>query len=136
MLMSLSENLLRMAQKILSREGQTCSIKFKDVNGTYDPNTGTNTPAADEVREVKACFLGYSSLSNGLLSKQNSLIEDYNNVVFLSGLDTSGLPYARCPSPSGDVIVDASGTEWRIVLVKEYNPSGAKTIMYELLVSS
>ena len=133
---SMSRNLLRMATKILSREGQLCELKFKDLNGTYDPNTGTNVRLPDVVKDVKIAFLGYSSLSSGIFAKANSLIEDYNNVVYISAVDTAGAVFPRCPSPSGDVIVDTSGTEWRIVLVKEYNPSGSQTIMYEALVSS
>ena len=133
---SMSRNLLRMATKILSREGQLCSLKFKDLNGTYDPNTGTNVRLPDVVKDVKIAFLGYSSLSSGLFAKANSLIEDYNNVAYISAVDTAGAVFPRCPSPSGDVIVDASGTEWRIILVKEHNPSGSQTIMYEALVSS
>ena len=133
---SMSLNLLRMATTILAREGQTCELRFKDLNGTYDPNTGTNVRLPDIVKIAKVAFLGYSSLSSGLFAKANSLIEDYNNVVYISAVDTTGNTYPRVPSPSGDVIVDAAGTEWRIVLVKEYNPSGSQTIMYEALVSS
>lgn len=133
---SMSINLLRMATQILSREGQTCSLRFKDINGTYDPNTGTNVRLPDDVRTVKITFLGYSNISDGLSATTNSVIESYNNVVYISAKDTSGNVYPRTPSPSGDVIVDASGTEWRIVLIKEFNPSGAQTIMYEALVSS
>ena len=133
---SMSTNLLRMATQILSREGQTCELKFKDINGVYDPNTGTNTRLPDDVRTVKIAFLGYSNISNGLSTTTNSVIEAYNNVVYISARDTSGNVYPRIPSPTGDVIVDASGTEWRIVLIKEYNPSGSQTIMYEALVSS
>lgn len=133
---SMSRNLLRMATKILSREGQLCELKFKDLNGTYDPNTGTNVRLPDVVKSVKVAFLGYSNLSNGLSTETNSVIEAYNNVVYISAVDTAGAVLPRCPSPSGDVIVDASGTEWRIVLIKEYNPSGSQTIMYEALVSS
>lgn len=133
---SMSINLLRMATKTLTREGQTCELRFKDVNGAYDPNTGTNVRLPDDVRTVKIAFLGYSNLSNGLAADKNSVIEAYNNVVYISARDTSGNVYPRTPSPSGDVIIDSSGTEWRIVLIKEYNPSGSQTIMYEALVSS
>ena len=47
--MSLATNMSKMAIKILSREGSTMSLHIQDMNGTYDPETGTNTTAPDVV---------------------------------------------------------------------------------------
>ena len=50
---SLGTNLKRMAVKIIAREGQSCTVSFVDSDGTYDPSTGTNTPAAVIDKTVK-----------------------------------------------------------------------------------
>ena len=134
--MPLASKLGPMVRGILDREGQVCTLKMKGASGVYDPATGTNTQVGDSSYSIKACFLGYSSLNDGFLAKTNTLMEDYSNVVYLSSKDTSGNALPRCPSPAGDLLIDASGAEWRIILIKEYNPSGTSTIMYEMAVAS
>ena len=117
-----------MAQRLIAQEGQDCTVYLVDMGeGNYDPVTGTNTQAAPTKVDTKAVFLNVQA---GRTMFVNTLIEKEDKEVYLSSAAT----FARKPNAVGDYITDASGTKWRIVVVRDNNPTGSAEIMYDLLV--
>lgn len=114
---------------MIAQEGQNVTVGFVGQSGTYDPTTGKNVPAATVNVASKAIFLDYALESYSLINNKGTLIEKDDKEVYLS--HQSGFP--RKPSPT-DTITDASGVKWRIITVKEDNPSGVLTIKYTLQV--
>jgi hypothetical protein len=119
-----------MAARILAQEGQTVSVYFTDEAATYNPNTGTSTGAAPVVVLTKAAFLDLIQLEKGDTSYPRALLEQSNKECYLTPAPT----FPRIPNAIGDYIIDSAGIKWRINYVKSNNPSGAKEIMFKLLL--
>lgn len=132
----LSDTLYEMATRRIRQNGQTLQYQFAPQgSGNYDPDTGTNNPTVVPPMEVKGIFLDYNNINHGLMTKTGQVIEKNDKQLYLAGSDINGDPFILEPSPTGDTITDIHGRVWRIKNVKEYNPTGAKVIMYDLLVT-
>lgn len=127
--MRVLDALKRMADNMIVREGQTVTVNFIGQSGTYDPTTGKNTPAATVPITSYAVFLDYALESYSLTTSKGSLIERDDKEVYLKWEST----YPRKPAPT-DYVVDKAGVKWRIITVKEDNPSGSCVIKYTLQV--
>lgn len=127
--MGVLNSLKAMADRMIAQEGQSVTVGFLGQSGTYDPTTGKNTPTATVSIPSKAVFLDYALESYSLTNNKGTLIEKDDKEVYLS--HQTGFP--RKPSPT-DTLTDASGVKWRIITVKEDNPSGTLTIKYTLQV--
>ena len=134
--MPLATNMSKMAIKIPAREGSTMNLHFQDMNGTYDPETGTNTTVADVVIPVKVVQLDYENVSTQLTAKGGTTIESNNKQFYISPQGTSEEAFPRYPSPASDYLIDVEGTRWGIKAVKAYKPDGVNAIMYDCLVAS
>lgn len=127
--MAFLNGLKRMADSLIVSEGQPVTVTFLSHTTTYDPTTGKNTPAASVAVSSYAIFLDYALESYSLTTSKGTLIEKDDKEVYLKSETT----YPRKPSPT-DTITDNSGVKWRIITVKEDNPSGSNTIKYTLQV--
>ena len=127
-------SLYRMVYGILAREGATATLTQLGATGTYDPTTSSYTPATPVTTPVKVVLLDYSATTSGLTTRDGCLIEDGDKQCYMDA-KTNGVDLTVKPSPAGDTITVA-GVVWRIMGVKEYNPSGSYTIMYDLLLRS
>ena len=127
--MAILNQLALMASDIIKKEGQPVTVSFIGQSGSYDPTTGKNTPAATVPITSYAVFLDYALESYSLTTSKGTLIEKDDKEVYLKWEPT----YPRKPSPT-DYIVDKAGVKWRIVTVKEDNPSGSCVIKYTLQV--
>lgn len=125
-------NLYRMVYNILRREGTTATLTQLAASGTYDPTTSSYTPAASVTTSVKVVLLDYSASQNGTYVNENTLIQANDKQCYMDA-KINGVDLATKPSPAGDTIT-AAGQTYRILNVKEYNPTGAYTIMYDLLL--
>jgi len=125
-------NLYRMVFSILRREGVTASLVQIGATGTYDPTTSSYTPSASVTTPVKVVLLDYSATQNGLSVNENTLIQIGDKQCYMDA-KTNGVDLATKPSPAGDTITVA-GQMWRIMNVKEYNPTGSYTIMFDCLL--
>ena len=132
----LSTEMKRMALKILSREGSVMNLHFQDMNGTYDPETGTNTTIPDVVIPVKVVVLEYDNTGNQLTTKAGTTIEANMKQFYVSPQGTSGEVFPRYISPASDFLIDGENVRWGVKAVKAYNPSGSDCIMYDCLVAS
>lgn len=125
-------NLYRMVYNILRREGTTATLTQLGATGTYDPTTSSYTPAASVTTTVKVVLLDYSITQSGTSVNENTLIQQGDKRCYMDA-KVNGVDLATKPSPAGDTITVA-GQTYRILNVKEYNPTGAYTIMYDLLL--
>ncbi len=127
--MAILDALKKMADKMIVREGSPVTVYFIGQSGTYDPTTGKNTPSVTLSVLSYACFLDYALESYSLTTAKGSLIERDDKEVYLKWEST----YPRKPAPT-DYIVDKDGVKWRIITVKEDNPSHSCVIKYTLQV--
>lgn len=126
--MAMLSALQYMAQRMIDQEGQSCVVSFVDMgDDNYDPATGTNTAATPTEVTTKAVFLNVQA---GRTMFVNTLIEKEDQEVYLS----TAVAFPRKPNGVGDYITDANGTKWRILVVRDNNPSGSANIMYDMLV--
>ena len=125
-------NMYRMVLNILSREGTTATLNQLAATGTYVPSTGAYTPAATVSTTVKVVLLDYSATTSGLSTYTNTVIQAGDKQCYMDA-KTDGVDLATKPSPAGDTLI-VNGVTWRIMNVKEYNPTGSRTIMFDLLL--
>jgi hypothetical protein len=133
---NISNRIYEMASRRLKQEGQILTYSYVIIGSDdYDPATGTNvvTPAA--TFQVYGIFLDYNNINHGLMTKTGQVIEKNDKQLYMAGCDIDGVQLILKPSPTGDTITDIHGTVWRIKNVKEYNPTGSKTGMYDMLVT-
>lgn len=117
---------------ILQREGTTATLTQAGTDGVYDPSTSTHTPSTSVVTTVKVALLDYSTQRAGLSVNDNTLIQIGDKQCYMDA-KVSGVDLAKKPSPAGDTLT-VGGVTYRIMNVKEYNPSSGYTIMYDLLL--
>lgn len=131
----LSSDMIPMVRDVVNREGQIVTLSLIDDTGVYNPDTSEVVLDDPVEHTTKAIFLDFAILANGLQTKGGGTIEMNDKQVYLLPIDTTTKEvFSRKPSPAGDTITDVNGKVWRIVLIKEYNPSGSNTIMYDMLV--
>ena len=117
--------------QMLTQEGQSCTVYFQDEDtGDYDPATGTNTPAAPTAVATKVARFPLAYESKGGSAYFGTLIEQGDYEAYLM----PNAAYPREPDPTGDYLVEADGTKWRIIVSKAYNPSGSCVLMHKLLL--
>lgn len=133
--MGYSQNLYSIVKNILGREGQSATLvqQPKGTQGTYDVETGVFTGSAPVSTTVKVVVLDYALITNGKVVSNNTLIESNDKECYMDAKSSLGVDLASKPSPTGDTLV-INGETWRIMNVKEVNPSGSYTVMYNLLL--
>lgn len=118
-------------EQMLTKEGQSCTVYFLDEGSSdYDPATGTNTPAAPTAVASKMARFPLQYESKGDSVYYGTTIEQNDYEAYLMPVST----FPRDPDPTGDYIVEADGTKWRIIVAKADNPSGALVLRYKLLL--
>lgn len=125
-------DLYRMVYSMLRREGTSATLTQLGATGTYDPTTSSYTPAASVTTTVKVVLLDYSASQNGLSVNENTLIQQGDKQCYMDA-KVNGVDLTTKPSPAGDTITVA-GQTYRILNVKEYNPTGAYTILFDCLL--
>ena len=112
---------------------QITTLTILGEDGVYYVDTGTISDPTNETFTVKAILLDYKLNSNGTQVKPGTVIEQGDKQCYLTPYDTDGNAIPT-PSPTGDTLTDAQGVVWRILNIKEYNPTGASCIMYDLML--
>lgn len=134
--MSLSSDLYSVVSSVLSKTGFTATLVQESETGSvYNPLTGENTPPTAVSTNVRVVVMDYALTSNGLQTKIGTLIEANDKQCYMDVKSTAGVALTIPVSPNGDKLVIASGPfagTWRIMNVKQYNPSGNSAIAYDL----
>ena len=121
-------NMYYMIHRILQREGANVSLVQQGSGGTYNPATGEYSVSTPVTTTVKAAFIDYSNVTNGLTTHMNTIVESGDKQAYIDG---HTLPSKI--SPAGDTIIVGT-TVWRVMSVREYNLSGSFSILYDLLL--
>lgn len=127
--MSMSTALAKMVLSMIKKNGQAVTVTFVEPNPVYDPETGSATPTVS-TKTSKAVFIDFSNMVYGQTTKSGSMIEMNDKQVYIQ----AGSDWARSINGTGDYITDAAGQKWRVITVKEYNPTGVLSIMFDLHV--
>lgn len=121
-----AEDLYGMVSEILAEVGTNATLS--DPTGSeYDTETGEVIPTTTDYT-VRVVVMDFALISNGGLVDKNSLRASQDKQVYLDGRN---LPFKI---QANKHTLTAGGTTYRITVVKEYNPSLASHIMYDLKV--
>lgn len=125
-------SLYRMVYNTIQREGTTATLTQQSTTGTYDPTTSSYTPGTPTTTTVKVVLLDYSATQNGLSVNKDTLIQVGDKQCYMDA-KVNGVDLVKKPSPAGDTLT-VNGETYRIMNCKEYSPTGAYTIMWDLLL--
>ena len=123
----------RVVAEFMNEMGGTATLVVQDPNGLYDPTTSTYT-ATTTLYTVKAILLDLTLRSNGLTTQPNTLIETGDKRCLIQPLNktTTGLimPVLK---PNKDKII-MGGVTYKIVTLKNYNPSAVNSILIDTIL--
>lgn len=122
----LAENLYTIVNEVLARVG-TDAILSDPSGSDYDPETGDVVVVSTDYT-VRVAVMDFALISNGGLVDKDSLRASQDKQVYLDGRN---LPFKI---QANKHILTVGGTTYRITVVKEYSPSLASHIMYDLKV--
>lgn len=96
-------------------------------NGPYDPTVGT-APIVDTTYNVRMVAFDFLQKKDGDQGGENSLLKSGDKEVYMS----SSVLLPR-PNPKTDSII-YTGRKYSIITIKELNPSGTLSIVYQLFI--
>lgn len=108
------------ATRLLTNFGADATLR-KQVQGAYDPATGTTTVTTTDYT-VKAALLNYSRMDANNQNAEGTLVERDDRKIIIES-------FAAVPD-TDDLIIFGSVT-YRVVSVKKVNPSGT-VVIHEL----
>jgi hypothetical protein len=95
--------------------------------GTYDPATGTS-PVVDTPYTVQMVAFDFLQKRDGDSGQGNTLLKSGDKEIYMA----SKILLPR-PNPKTDSIV-YTGRKYSIITVKELNPSGIASVVYQLFI--
>lgn len=117
--------LIRTVLNMMSRYGGSAVLVVDNGEGTYDPETSTTTSAETEY-QIRVLAQDYIQKTNGITTQLGGLVQTGDKQFFIQPAD--GMPM---PRPGSDAII-FEGRKWTVTTIKDYNPSGTKTYVYEV----
>jgi len=117
--------LIRTVVSMMSRFGGDATLVVDSGEASYDPATSTTTSATTEY-PVRIIAQDYIQKSLGLLTKVGTTIQTGDKWIFVQPDDDTPLPRAEV-----DYIL-FEGRRWTVKVVKDHNPSGTKSYLYEI----
>jgi hypothetical protein len=116
---------------MMARYGGEATLLVNSSPDNYDPATGTYTPTTSNF-SVKALLMDYTMQKNGASEMGNTLILVGDKQCYIQPRNKAN-PNLTMPSllPNRDRI--KIGTDiWKIVSLKDLNPSGTNSVLIEL----
>lgn len=129
---SLSANMYSVVKNVMARTGVSATLICPSGGNTYDPNTSTVTYSEVEY-PVRVIVMDFALITNGLVVEKNSLISSNDKQVYMDATQSNGSQPAL-PVTANGCKLRVGSKEYRITVVKQYNPSTLSTIMYDLKV--
>jgi hypothetical protein len=117
--------LVRSVLTMMARYGGDATMVVVNGEGTYDPETSTTTSNEKEY-PIRVLAQDYIQKSNGLMAQAGGLIQTGDKQFFI--LPKDGMP---APRPEVDYVI-FEGRKWTVKTLKDYNPSGTKSYLYEV----
>lgn len=103
------------------------------ISSTPNDTTGGVTLVTEDI-EIQAIKMELIRPTEGTGSKTGTLIQDGDQMLYVRPVEKSDVfADAISVNPTSDRVV-INGVTWKIVTVKEYNPSAADCILYELYI--
>ena len=122
----------RMVMEFMEDDPLT-AIYLSYNDGVYNPTLGENVTAVTEV-EVDAILLDLTLQSNGLSTKFGTLVLGGDKNLYIRPPEKKDIEAeALVINPSKDR-VRIGTVEYKIVTMKEINPSGSNPILYDLYI--
>lgn len=109
----------------MAQKGGDAILTVRSGESTYNPETSSVT-TSEKSYVVRVLAFDYIQKGSGITSEDGTLIKT-GDKQFLIKPD----PTVPVPDKSTSFIT-FQGRKWRIVAVKEYNPSGSKPYLYEV----
>jgi len=117
--------LIRTVVMMMGRFGGDATLVVESGEATYDPETSTTTSSTTEY-PVRIIAQDYIQRSLGLLTKAGTAIQTGDKWIFVQPSDNTPLPRAEV-----DYLL-FEGKRWSVKVVKDHNPSGTKSYLYEI----
>lgn len=122
----------RMLFEMFQEFGFTTTYYHK-VSETKNDTTNKITPVYENI-EIEAIKMELIRPVEGTGSKTGTLIQDGDQMLYVRPTEKSDVfADALAINPTSDRI-NINGIMWKIVTVKEYNPSASDCILYELYI--
>lgn len=113
----------RTVLNLMKTKGGISYLQIKTAS-VYDPATSTTLPGTLEEFETRTIALDYYPKFAGETTTDGTLIKAGDKQIFMH---PAGVPKPK----RGDVVLHA-GQKFTIVTVKDFNPSGANSYLYEI----
>jgi hypothetical protein len=117
--------LIRTVYSMMARFGGDATLVVDSGESTYDPETSTTISSVTEY-PVRIIAQDYIQKSLGLLTKAGTTIQTGDKWIFVQPSEDSPLPRAEV-----DCLL-FEGKKWVVKVVKDHNPSGTKSYLYEI----
>jgi hypothetical protein len=110
---------------MMSRYGGDATLVVDSGDGEYDPATSTTTPNVTEYR-IRILAQDYIQKTSGIMSQTGGLVQTGDKQFFIQPDDA-----VPAPRVGVDYII-FEGKKWMPITLKDYNPSGVKSYLYEV----
>lgn len=120
--------IIRTISNMMSRFGGTSTLTVTTSESSYDYDTSTSEEVVTDY-PVQSIAFDYIQKKDGIGSGEgNTLIRSGDKQIFIKPYPSLPLPNPRTDN------VTYKGTVYTIVTVKDYNPSGVQSVLYELFI--
>jgi len=117
--------LIRTVYQLMTRYGGNAELIQETGATEYDPETSTGI-AVTTTTTVRALSFEYLAKKDGLGTLSNTLVEAGDKWFFIKPQ-----PGITMPKPKKDNVI-FNGVKYNVITVKDTNPSGALSILWEL----
>lgn len=117
--------LVRTVLNLISRYGGDATLVVDSGGSTYDPETSSTTPSVTEY-PIRLIAQDYIQKASGITTKSGGLIQTGDKQFWI--LPQDGVPP---PRPDVDYII-FEGVKWTAKTLKDFNPSGTMSYVYEV----
>lgn len=117
--------LIRGVLNMMRQFGGMATLVVDNGEGTYDPETSTTIPSITSY-PVRVIAQDYIQKTSGITTAAGGLVQTGDKQFFIQVDDGVPLPRAGV-----DYIV-FQGHKWTAIAIKDYNPSGSKSYLYEV----
>jgi hypothetical protein len=115
--------IIRTVGNMMARFGGNATLIQETGTGTYDSAASKTTPSQRSYT-IRMLAMDYIKKDSGIIDYHGTLIQTGDKQMFIK-------PDPAIPAPRVDDSVIYEGKKWRIVVLKNHNPSGANAYLYE-----
>lgn len=130
MFSNFSNNLYSVVKNVVDATGVDATLICPATDATYDPDTSSYV-GTETTYPVRVILMDFALISNGTLTDKGTLVTSSDKQVYMDMTQVDGTqPPIKLEANGFKLVVGT--TTYRISVVKQYNPSTSRTIMYDL----